>query len=157
MTNDTIKYYTRKISDANPTEIISIVLELAETYLDEAIMANKEDNMDAFTISIEKAQKCITDLIDSLNMEYEISGNLLDIYLFMQKELSLASVKRDANTVAKIQAFVTKIKNSFKELSKQDNRGPAMGNAQEVYAGLKYGKGTLNESTSIQSNRGFTV
>ena len=31
------------------------------------------------------------------------------------------------------------------------------GNAQTVYAGLTYGKGTLNESTSATSNRGYTV
>ena len=42
-------------------------------------------------------------------------------------------------------------------LRNDKNSGAVMGNAQEVYAGLTYGKGTLNESTISQSNRGFTV
>ena len=48
------------------------------------------------------------------------------------------------------------LKESFEKLAAQDDSGPAMSNTQSVYAGLTYGKGTLNESTS-SGNRGFTV
>lgn len=157
MTNETIQRYTRKIADSNPTQIIVIVYELAEIYLDEAIMAHKEGDFDAFSVNINKASRCINDLIEALDIQYDISKQLIDLYMFFNKELALASIKKDAETVARIQAMVTKLKISFEELSKQDTSGAVMDNAQEVYAGLTYGRGTLNESTSIQSNRGFTV
>ena len=54
--------------------------------------------------------------------------------------------------------LLSSLRESFEELSKQDTSGPAMSNTQSVYAGLTYGKGTLNESTSFSSdNRGYTV
>ena len=53
--------------------------------------------------------------------------------------------------------MLKKLQKSFEELSKTDTSGKAFKNAQEVYAGLTYGRGTLNESTSIDANRGFTV
>ena len=157
MTEETIKKYTLRIADANPTEIIAIVYEMAEVYLDDAIFAHKNGDADVFSESIKKASRCINDLIDSLDLQYEISKSLLSIYMFINKELSMAVIKNDALPVTRIQAMITKLKVSFEELSKQDNSGAVMGNTQEVYAGLTYGKGTLNESTNIQSNRGFTV
>ncbi|MDO4187966.1 MAG: flagellar protein FliS [Lachnospiraceae bacterium] len=157
MTNETIQYYTRKIADSNPTEIIVLVYEIAENYLDDAILAAKEEDFDTFDISIDKATKCINDLVEALDLQYEIGYQLMSIYMFMNKELSLSKIRRDRETVARIQAMLTKLKESFKELAKQDTSGAAMGNAQEVYAGLTYGRDSLNESTSIDGNRGFTV
>lgn len=157
MTTETIKKYTRRIAESNPTEIIVIVYEICEIYLEDAIEAHRDGNFDEFRLSVNKASKCINDLINALDLNYEIAENLIDIYMFINKELAVASVKRDDITVKRVQALITKLKLSFCELAKQDTREALMGNAQEVYAGLTYGKGMLNESTNIQSNRGFTV
>lgn len=157
MTKDTVNYYTRKISESNPTQIIVLVYEMTEIYLDEAIMAHKGKDMEGFTAGLSKASKCINDLIEALDMQYEISHQLIDIYMFMNKEISVAMVTYNAESIARIQTMVTKLKTSFEELSAKDTSSAVMGNTQEVYAGLTYGKGSLNESTSIQSNRGFTV
>ena len=157
MTNESVQNYTRRITDANPTEIIAVVFEIAEVYLDDSIMAYKNDDMQAFDLGIEKAIKCINDLIEALDLQYDIANQLMNIYMFLSKELSLSIVKRDVVSVERIQAMITKLKKSFEELAKQDTSGAMMGNTQSVYAGLTYGKGTLNESTNIQSNRGFTV
>ena len=157
MTNESVQNYTRRITDANPTEIIAVVFEIAEVYLDDSIMAYKNNDMQEFDLGIEKAIKCINDLIEALDLQYDIANQLMNIYMFLSKELSLSIVKRDVVSVERIQAMITKLKKSFEELAKQDTSGAMMGNTQSVYAGLTYGKGTLNESTNIQSNRGFTV
>lgn len=157
MTQETKKNYTLRIADANPTEIIYLVLEMAETYLDEAIMAKKDDNIEVFNDSLRKASKCINDLIESLDLQYDIAKQLMDIYMFVNREISMAIIKKDSSSMPRVQAMITKLKTSFLELSKQDKSGAVMGNTQGVYAGLTYGKGALNESTEIQSNRGFTV
>lgn len=157
MTNNTIQYYTRKIADSNATELIVIVYEIAENYLDDAIMAHKQSDFETFKTSINKASKCVNDLIEALDLSHEIAASLLDIYLFINKELALCVVKNDVEPVVRIQAMMTKLKLSFEELAKNDSSSAVMGNTQEVYAGLTYGKGTLTESTTIQSNRGYTV
>lgn len=157
MTNETKQKYTRRIADANATGIIVIVYELAEIYLEDAIEAHREGRMDVFAENTDKAAKCVNDLLEALDLQYDISSKLMDIYMFVNRELALATVKYDCDMVKRIQAMITKLKLSFEELAKQDTSTSVMGNAQEVYAGLTYGKGTLNESVDIQSNRGFTV
>lgn len=34
---------------------------------------------------------------------------------------------------------------SFEQVAKEDHSGPVMEHSQQLYAGLTYGKGTLNE------------
>lgn len=157
MTKESIQDYTLRITNANPTEIIAIIFEATEVYLDDAIMSFKDDNMPGFKTGVEKASRCINDLINSLDLQYDIAKQLMSIYLFFNKELAMAIVKRDVISVQRIQAMITKLKLSFEELAKQDTSGTVMGNTQSVYAGLTYGRGALTESTNIQSNRGYTV
>lgn len=46
---------------------------------------------------------------------------------------------------------------SFKEVAKQDDSEAVMKNVQTIYAGLTYGRGTLNETidSGADANRGF--
>ena len=157
MTNEQIKNFTLKIADSNATEVIVIVYELAQIDLNDAIKKYRENDFDAFKLCINKTTNCINDLIESLDLSYDIARQLLNIYLFINRELSLSIVKYDENKLTRIAAMLNKLQKSFEELSKTDTSGKALKNAQEVYAGLTYGRGTLNESTSIDTNRGFTV
>lgn len=157
MTNDTIKAYTLRISEANKSEIIVCVFEIAEIYMEDAIEAHTDGNMEEFAANCAKASRCINDLLDALDYSYELAFPLMRIYQFMIKELSLSSVKYDVSTVKRIQAMLTKMKLSFEEIASKDSSNSVMTNTQSVYAGLTYGKNSLNESISGDLNRGFKV
>ena len=77
--------------------------------------------------------------------------------MFMNKELSVASATNDVETVKKINALFVKMKESFLEVAKQDTSAPVMQNTQPVFAGLTYGRNSLNESLAGDQNRGFKV
>ena len=68
----------------------------------------------------------------------------------------MSVIKNDGSALASCIKLLGSLKESFEKLAAQDESGPAMSNTQSVYAGLTYGKGTLNESMS-SDNRGFTV
>ena len=52
--------------------------------------------------------------------------------------------KKDVN-LDSCERVISSLKDSFEEVSKQDTSGPVIENGQQVYAGLTYGKGSLNE------------
>lgn len=157
MTKETIQNYTLRISTANKSEIIVCVFELGEIYLDDAIECHKSSDMEGFSNNCTKSIKCINDLLESLNYDYELAFPLMEIYQFMIKELSIARIKYDVSTVMRIQSLLTKLKLSFEEVAKSDISAPVMQNSQSVYAGLTYGRNTLTESLDTDVNRGFTV
>lgn len=156
MTREQLKDYGIKVTQANGTELVKLTLELAAEYVGEA--EKSVDDRDLFAAGINKARAFIAHLISSLNMRYEISSQLLNIYLYLNSELLKAGIKGDATLLPRFRGILLSLSEAFGEICKEDTNGPVMENAEPVYVGLTYSKGKLNESTYIgEKSRGFTV
>lgn len=156
MTKERISDYTLKITNASPTGIVVILYDLAIEYISEAKKCFENCDHDGASKACTNAGRVLGDLISSLDFSYGISFQLFRIYEFISKQVSMAVIKNDAKVLDDCVRLLTSLRGSFEELSQRDESGPAMSNTQTVYAGLTYGKGTLNESTSYSSdNRGF--
>ena len=70
-----------------------------------------------------------------------------------------SSVKRVPCELDRCQNMMDNLRTGFEKLHELDDEGPVMQNTHQVYAGLTYGKGTLNESLggTDYSKRGFRV
>ena len=82
MTKEVKQQFTLRISRANPTELVVILYEMAEQFLEEAKEAFAEENMVEYKEAIRKSRGCINELIQSLHMEYDPAPKLLKLYLF---------------------------------------------------------------------------
>lgn len=158
MTSEKKQEYTLKITNASPTGIIVILYDLAIEYIEEAKKCFNAQDHEGAKENCANAGRVLGDLIASLDFSYGISFQLFRIYEFVSKEISMAVIRNDAERLDSQVGLLSSLRESFEKLSEQDSSGPAMSNAQSVYAGLTYGKGALNESTSYNSdNRGYTV
>ncbi len=156
MTKERIQEYTLKITNASPVGIIVILYDLAIEYIGNAKDCFANGDHEGAKVQCTNACRVIGDLISSLDFTYEISFPLFRIYEFVSKEVSMSVIKNDPAALDTAVRLLSSMKESFEKLAEEDTAGPAMSNAQSVYAGLTYGKGTLNESTSYgQDNRGF--
>ncbi len=158
MTKERIQEYTLKITNASATEIIVIMYDLAIEYISAGRDAIDKNDHELARSECTNAGRVLGDLISSLDFTYEISFPLFRIYEYISKKVSMAVIKNDASALDEAVSLLSSLKESFEKLAQQDSSGPAMSNAQTVYAGLTYGKGTLNESTAHSSdNRGYKV
>lgn len=157
MTKDRIQEYTLKITNASPTGIIVILYDLAIEYIGEAKKCFNAGDHEGAKVQCTNAGRVLGDLISSLDFSYGISFPLFRIYEYVSKEVSMAVIKNDGKSLGECTRLLLSLKDSFEQVAKQDTTGPAMNNAETVYAGLTYGRGTLNESTTVSSNRGYTV
>ena len=158
MTKDRIQEYTLKITNASATGIIVILYDLAIEYIGDAKACFDAQDHEGAKVQCANAGRVLGDLIASLDFTYEISFPLFRIYEYVSKEVSMAVIRNDGSVFPDLIRLMTSLKDSFEKIAQQDESGPVMKNAQSVYAGLTYGKGTLNESTSSPSgNRGYTV
>lgn len=156
MTKERTQEYTLKITNASPTGIIVILYDLAIEYINEASKCFESDDHDGARVACTNAGRVLGDLISSLDFSYGISFQLFRIYEFISKQVSMAVIKNDTRSLDVCVKLLSSLRESFEKLAEQDTTGPAMSNTQTVYAGLTYGKGILNESTSYTSdNRGF--
>ena len=69
-----------------------------------------------------KAQMILTELINSLDMNYQISDELLELYEFALKSIADANMHKDAEPLDPVIEMVDSIREAWKEISNQ-NRG----------------------------------
>ncbi len=158
MTRELKQEYTLRITQANKTQLITILYEMVLIYIDEAEAALSEDDRAEYKSAIRKIRGCMNELTASLNLEYDLAQNLLQLYLYVNRELVQASVHNEKENLEHIRLVIGELQKAYKKIEDQDVSGPVMGNTQTVYAGLTYGRNTLTENiTDPASNRGFCV
>lgn len=150
--------FTLRITRANRTQMVVILYDMVLVYLEDALEAFENKNFKEFKWNIERGKDCIDELLNSLHMEYEIAGILRGLYFFYKRELTTAAIQMKAELVAPVMQMLRELKESYEQVASQDTSAPVMENAQTVYAGLTYGKDSLNVNLSDQgTNRGFCV
>lgn len=158
MTRELKQEYTLRITQANKTQLITILYEMALLYVDEAEEALVAGNRTDLKNAVRRIQGCMCELMDSLHMEYEVAQNLLQLYLYVNREVAAAALHENVENLEHVRPVLKKLASAYRQIETQDMTGPVMGNAQTVYAGLTYGKDTLTESMADPSaNRGFCV
>lgn len=158
MTKELKKEYTLKITQANKTQLITILYEMLMIYMDEAKDAHKGTNRAEFRESIRKARGCVNELLASLNFDYELSVNFLELYLYVNRELARAEVRNTVEPLENAGKVIGRLHEAYEKLQLEDTSGPVMENVQTIYAGLTYGKNNLNENLTDQgTDRGFRV
>ncbi|MDR2547284.1 MAG: flagellar protein FliS [Lachnospiraceae bacterium] len=155
MTKEKKQEYTLRITQANKTTLVVILYEMLLFYIDEAIEMYEGANRKEFRLAIARTRNCLNELMVSLNLEYEIAVRLLELYMFINKELARAEARADIvhlNNAAKI---VKELHRTYREVSKNDCSGAVMQNTQAVYSGLTYDRGQAIDSLTNNVNRGY--
>ncbi|MBP5564403.1 MAG: flagellar protein FliS [Lachnospiraceae bacterium] len=157
MTKEKKQEFTLRITTANKTELVEILYEMVLEYVNDSVEAMKSDDRDALHESIRKARACLRELMESIDFSYDISGNFMSLYAFVNKELVLAEIRKDEEMFENVRKVIIPLMDTYKELAKKDESGPIMENIQKVVAGMTYSKNDINESMMDQDNRGFYV
>lgn len=158
MTKELKQEYTLKITQANKTQLITILYEMLQIYIDEARTSYERGERSGFREGIRKARGCVNELLASLNFDYELSVNFLELYVYINRELARAEVRNTMEPLDNAGKIVKNLHQTYERLQVLDHSAPVMENVQTVYAGLTYGKNVLNENLSDQgTDRGFRV
>lgn len=158
MTKEKKQEFTLRITQANKTGLIVILYDMTLAFLEEAKEAFDEGNIQEYKKGLEKAEGCLDELINSLHLEYEIALTLHSLYYFYKRQLATARIQEKKELMEPVANMIKELKQSYEKIASQDTSAPLMENAQAVYAGLTYGKGSLNVNLADQgTNRGFRI
>ena len=156
MTEEKKQAYKLRITQANKTQLVTILYEMTNDYMSDAEKATVAGDLETADRENVHAQGCVDQLISGLDMQYEISRNLLQLYLYAKQELVRAIADRDPAHYANARIVTEGLHKTYLELEKMDDSQPEMANAQSVVAGMTYGQAGLNETVADpSSNRGF--
>lgn len=146
MTKNDIKDFSIRVSTSSKTELIVVTYDIIEKYIDTAIEAYENDDLDSVVFNLQKAKQFVNNLSSSLDFRYSISRELMSLYIYVNNCLMKDIVKRKPNNAEIIKQVLGGLRESFKQVSTLDNSGKAMKNTEQVYVGYTYGRSSrLNE------------
>ncbi|DAB30900.1 MAG: hypothetical protein A2Y24_04550 [Clostridiales bacterium GWE2_32_10] len=149
---------TARIVGATPSELLVITYELTIDSIENAVKALKENNDSQFRRYINKSQNLTRELINTLNLSYEISLDLMRLYLFVNKSIITGLMKKSEQSLNDAKKVLSILLDGFSTVSNEHKKEqkPIVDNAQRLVAGFTYGKGMLNETVMNNGvNRGF--
>lgn len=159
MTEEMKKGYVARIASANRSELVVLMYEIMDDCLSEAksSLSTKADSGE-FQKNITRFRGFLNELMGSLDFQYPISHDLMKLYTWIDKKATEVFYVKDIDMIDHIQTLLSKLKEGFEEVAKQDNSTSVMEHAETIYAGLTYGKGSLNETVDIgNEKRGYRV
>lgn len=109
------KYKQQSIASLTSGEQLVLLLEHACINIARAIDCIEKNDINNAHNSIVKAEDIYYYLMDSLDMNYSISQNLLSLYTFMIDRLSVANIKKDADILREIQKLAGELKDTWKQ------------------------------------------
>lgn len=157
MDKEEIKAYTARVAQANRTELVVIIYELMIDEMQEGEICYNEGNPKAGAERIKKAQLYLQELKGSLDLQYEVSGQLYRLYRYANEQLIATLVRQKPVNLDVVCNMMRQLMDSFAEIAKQDTSKAVMQNSQQVYAGLTYGPGAKEAvfTEDLEGSRGF--
>ena len=157
MTKEEINGFSYRVAQASKTELVVIMYDVAINYLSDSINYFENTNIESFRDDLKKAQRVINQLSSVLDMKYDISLELMRLYIYIINVFVRSSIRKEVEELKVVMSMLEKLRSTFEKVSEQDQSGPMMMNTQQVYAGLTYSNGGLNEYHDQTTKRGFTV
>lgn len=157
MTDEEVQAFSLRVTQANQSELTVITYEIVLKYIADAISSLSENDIDSYVIYNTKAREFLRELMAALTYTDEVSYNLIKIYSYVHGLLVKAGYDKDKSKLETASGMLNTLLVAFRKVAENDTSSPVMMNTQQVYAGLTYGKGYLNETT-LDNNitgRGF--
>ena len=96
-------------------EVVEITMEILEK--------NGFKNIEKINVNILKAQDIVNELNITLNMDYEVSENLRQLYSFVNERLIEANLRKDKKPLLEAKEIVTELRDTWKEAMALSRKG----------------------------------
>lgn len=156
MTAEDMQVFTRRIANANKTEMMVILYDIALTYIDDALLALTEGDKKKFRLQVVRVKDTVRELMNSVNPSVEPGRTILSVYIFCNGELTKAYADCDKTGIENVKKLMLIFRDAYAECAKKDTDTSVMEHAEVVYTGLTYNKNSYSENiSSADSGRGF--
>ena len=119
-------YQNNSVNTASPAELTLMLYNGCLKFLKLAKKGIEDKNIEVKNTNLIKAQKIVQELMVTLNMDVEMSKNLMSMYDYLNRRLMEANVKNDVAIIEEVEGYVTEFRDTWKQVI-QTNR-------QQTYA-----------------------
>lgn len=107
------QYKENAILTASPEELVLMLYNGIIRFIDEAKTALQKKDYVETNAKIQRAQDIITELMLTLDMNYDIAKNLYNLYDYMLRRLIDANVKKDIEILDEVRGFAVELRDTW--------------------------------------------
>lgn len=130
-TNAYNAYKQNSVTTASPGELTLMLYNGCLKFLGKAKLAIEQKHIEEKNHNIQRAQAIIAELMSTLNMDIEISKQMLPLYEYMNRRLIEANIQNDIAIIEEVEGLVIEFRDTWKEVLKI-TRQQQYGTAQQV-------------------------
>ena len=119
MMNAAEEYRRQQVLNAPPEQLTLMLYNGCLKFIDEGIVAVEEKNYENANTFLQKAQRIISEFRVTLNMEYEISHQLLPLYNYVYDRLVEGNLKSDPSKLNEAKEIITELRDAWAEAMKK--------------------------------------
>ncbi|MBO1511729.1 flagellar export chaperone FliS [Metabacillus bambusae] len=116
MNNPYQAYQQNSVSTASPGELTLMLYNGCLKFIRQATKALEQSNIEEKNTNLIKAQKIITELMITLNMDLDISKNMIIMYEYLNHRLIEANTKNDKEILKEVEGHVTEFRDTWKQV-----------------------------------------
>lgn len=113
------RYRQVQLETASPLELIIKLYEGALRFINLAKKGLADGDYQLVNNSLLRAQAIVNELNLSLNMDYEISHNLRELYLFINRSLVEANIAKDGSKLDEIMEMLMSLKDAWVQINEE--------------------------------------
>ena len=113
------QYNNSKILTASPAELTLMLYEGAIKFCNVAITAVENKDIEKAHIHIQKTEKIIDYLRQTLDMNYPVAEDFERVYSYIGRRLIEANVKKDKEILEEVNGHLRSLRDTWKEVMKK--------------------------------------
>ncbi|MER1959435.1 MAG: flagellar export chaperone FliS [Solibacillus sp.] len=111
-------YKQNSVTTASPGELTLMLYNGCLKFINRAKVAIDNKNIEERNHYIQRTQAIIGELMSTLNMDMEISKQMLPLYEYMNRRLTEANINNDVKILDEVEGLVTEFRDTWKEVIK---------------------------------------
>jgi len=124
-------YKQNSVTTASPGDLTLMLYNGCLKFLYKAKSAIQDKDIQEKNINLQKAQAIISELMSTLNMNIEVSKNMMALYEYMNTRLVEANIRNDISIIEEVEGLVTEFRDTWKEVIRI-NRQQQYGNGDRI-------------------------
>jgi flagellar secretion chaperone FliS len=109
-------YQQNSVNTAAPGELTLMLYNGCLKFINLAKQAIENKDISSKNTNIQKAQLIVQELMVTLNMDVEVSTNMLSLYDYIKRRLIEANIKNDIEALKEVEELVTDFRDTWKQV-----------------------------------------
>jgi flagellar protein FliS len=109
-------YQQNAMSTASPGELTLMLYNGCLKFIKQSKIAIENKKFEEKNLNMIKAQKIIRELMVTLDMDFEISKQMMQMYEYMLNRLIEANTKNDIEVLTEVEGYVLDFRDTWKEV-----------------------------------------